>query len=76
MALAAHPAGASQLPERPPHPLLTADMTSASVFFIMLSQQVPERQILFRTIGRVFTGLSDTAKAFLIILITGWLGKQ
>ena len=46
-------------------------MTSASVFFIMLARQLPQRQILFRTIGRVFTGLSDTAKAFLIILITG-----
>ena len=32
---------------------------------------MPQRQILFRTIGRVFTGLSDTSKAFLIILITG-----
>lgn len=37
----------------------------------MLARQVPQRQILFRTIGRVFTGLSDTAKAFLIILTTG-----
>ena len=35
---------------------------------------MPERQILFRTFGRIFTGLSDTSKAFLIILITGgWL---
>jgi hypothetical protein len=48
-----------------------SDLTSASVFFIMLARQVPQRQILFRTIGRVFTGLSDTAKAFLIILTTG-----
>ncbi len=37
----------------------------------MLWRQTVQRQILFRTIGRVFTGLSDTAKAFLIILITG-----
>lgn len=36
--------------------------------------QVPQRQILFRTFGRIFTGLSDTSKAFLIILITGALG--
>ncbi|PSC69171.1 Chloroplast envelope membrane [Micractinium conductrix] len=49
---------------------VVSDMTSASVFFIMLARQLPQRQILFRTIGRVFTGLSDTAKAFLIILIT------
>lgn len=49
---------------------VVSDLTSASVFFVMLARQVPERQILFRTIGRVFTGLSDTAKAFLIILIT------
>ena len=34
---------------------------------------MPERQILFRTFGRIFTGLSDTSKAFLIILITGGL---
>ncbi|KAL4852856.1 Chloroplast envelope membrane protein [Chlorella vulgaris] len=47
-----------------------SDLTSASVFFIILARQVPQRQILFRTFGRVFTGLSDTAKAFLIILIT------
>ena len=42
----------------------------------MLARQVPQRQILFRTIGRVFTGLSDTAKAFLIILTTGEPGWQ
>lgn len=47
-------------------------VTPARRCCIMLSRaQVPQRQILFRTIGRVFTGLSDTSKAFLIILITG-----
>ncbi|KAI7845727.1 hypothetical protein COHA_000643 [Chlorella ohadii] len=49
---------------------VVSDVTSGIVFFAMLSQQVPERQILFRTFGRIFTGLSDTSKAFLIILIT------
>ncbi|PRW20451.1 Chloroplast envelope membrane [Chlorella sorokiniana] len=49
---------------------VVSDVTSGIVFFAMLSQQVPERQILFRTVGRIFTGLSDTSKAFLIILIT------
>lgn len=49
---------------------VVSDTTSATVFFVMLARQVPQRQILFRTIGRVFTGLSDTAKAFLIILTT------
>ena len=39
----------------------------------MLARQTPQRQILFRTVGRFFTGLSDTAKAFLIILITDTL---
>ena len=68
----AHSTLRTALPALPAPPLPPAsDITSASVFFVMLSQQVPQRQILFRTIGRVFTGLSDTAKAFLIILTTG-----
>lgn len=49
---------------------VVSDTTSGIVFFIMLGRQTVQRQILFRTIGRVFTGLSDTAKAFLIILVT------
>lgn len=64
-------ARASPPPRNPLLSLARADLTSASVFFVLLSQPGPQRQILFRTIGRIFTGLSDTAKAFLIILTTG-----
>ncbi|GAB4815193.1 hypothetical protein N2152v2_002239 [Parachlorella kessleri] len=49
---------------------VVSDSTSAGVFFLMLLRNTAKRQILFRTIGRVFSGLSDTAKAFLIILVT------
>ena len=52
---------------------IVSDSTSAAVFFVLLCQENSPRAILFRTIGRVFGGLSDTAKAFLIILVTDTL---
>lgn len=47
-----------------------SDSCSGAALFVLLVQDTSQRAILFRTVGRVFTGLSDTAKAFLIILIT------
>ena len=47
-----------------------ADATSGSVLFVMLLHYTEGRGALFRTVGRVFSGLSDTAKAFLIIAAT------
>lgn len=52
---------------------VVSDSTSATVFFVLLVRDNSPRAILFRTIGRVFTGLSDTAKAFIIILVTDTL---
>jgi hypothetical protein len=52
---------------------VVSDSTSAAIFFILLVRDNSPRAILFRTIGRVFTGLSDTAKAFIIILVTDTL---
>ncbi len=52
---------------------IVSDSTSAAVFFLLLGRDNSPRAILFRTIGRVFTGLSDTAKAFIIILATDTL---
>ena len=52
---------------------IVSDSTSAAVFFLLLVRDNSPRAILFRTIGRVFTGLSDTAKAFIIILATDTL---
>lgn len=52
---------------------VVSDSTSAVIFFILLVRDNSPRAILFRTIGRVFTGLSDTAKAFIIILVTDTL---
>eukprot|EP00884_Botryococcus_braunii_P015404 jgi/Botrbrau1/2547/Bobra.0079s0034.1 len=46
---------------------LFADGTSASVLFGILCVQTEGRRALFSTISRFFSGLSDTAKAFLII---------
>lgn len=40
------------------------------VFFAMLLRNVPERQALMASLSRVFAGLSDTAKAFIIIATT------
>jgi hypothetical protein len=52
---------------------IVSDSTSAAIFFILLVRDNSPRAILFRTIGRIFTGLSDTAKAFIIILVTDTL---
>ena len=52
---------------------VVSDSTSGAVLFVLLIQDTSQRAILFRTIGRVFAGLSDTAKAFLIILVTDTL---
>jgi hypothetical protein len=46
---------------------LLSDSTSALTLFILLLRNTNGRQALFRTIGRIFGGFSDTAKAFLII---------
>ena len=46
---------------------LLADGTAGTTLFAMLARYTEGRVALFNTIGRVFTGLSDTAKAFLII---------
>lgn len=61
-------AGAPRAPQTP-----ACSMPPSAGMPPLLRVQVPQRQILFRTFGRIFTGLSDTSKAFLIILITGAL---
>lgn len=58
---------------------LLSDSTSALTLFLLLLRNTGGRRALFRTIGRVFGGFSDTAKAFLIIasevyLLTLWHG--
>jgi hypothetical protein len=52
---------------------VVSDSTAGVAAFAVLLRDGSQRAILFRTIGRVFTGLSDTAKAFLIILVTDTL---
>eukprot|EP01026_Neomeris_dumetosa_P051236 TRINITY_DN45057_c0_g1_i10.p1 TRINITY_DN45057_c0_g1~~TRINITY_DN45057_c0_g1_i10.p1 ORF type:complete len:395 (-),score=44.47 TRINITY_DN45057_c0_g1_i10:860-2044(-) len=47
---------------------LISDVISATVVFISLIKMEEGRTQLFRTIGRVASGLSDTSKAFLVIL--------
>lgn len=47
-----------------------SDSMAGASLFVLLLQDNSQRAILFRTIGRVFAGLSDTAKAFIIILVT------
>lgn len=49
---------------------LVSDGITASSGFVLLLRDTEGRNILFRTIGRIFSGLSDTAKAFLIIAAT------
>ncbi|GMH32934.1 hypothetical protein BSKO_00768 [Bryopsis sp. KO-2023] len=48
---------------------VVSDSVSASVFFFMLLFSHEGRRVLFSTMNRVFGGLSDTAKAFMIILL-------
>ena len=52
---------------------VVSDSVAGTVFFIMLVRNSVQRQVLFRTISRVFSGLSDTAKAFIIIAVTDTL---
>lgn len=47
-----------------------ADASSAIVLFAMLLLNRNMAQVISRTLDRVFTGLSDTGKAFIIILVT------
>ncbi|KAK9868997.1 hypothetical protein WJX84_006948 [Apatococcus fuscideae] len=49
---------------------LVSDSTSALSLFGILVQDTEDRLMLFRTMGRIFSGLSDTAKAFIIIAVT------
>ena len=46
---------------------LLSDSTTAVTGFLLLLRNSEGRGALFRTIGRIFSGFSDTAKAFLII---------
>ena len=46
---------------------LLSDAAAGITFFLMLALMREGRASLFSTIGRIFGGLSDTAKAFLII---------
>lgn len=46
---------------------LLSDSTSAFTLFTLLLRNTGGRRAMFRTIGRIFGGFSDTAKAFLII---------
>jgi CemA family len=52
---------------------LVSDSISAMVFFAMFVRDVDARSALFSTIGRLFEGLSDIAKAVLIILVADTL---
>eukprot|EP01025_Chloroclados_australasicus_P055420 TRINITY_DN6706_c0_g3_i2.p1 TRINITY_DN6706_c0_g3~~TRINITY_DN6706_c0_g3_i2.p1 ORF type:complete len:407 (-),score=51.85 TRINITY_DN6706_c0_g3_i2:879-2099(-) len=48
---------------------LISDSISATVLFAALIRNEEGRQQLFRTIGRIASGMSDTSKAFLVILV-------
>lgn len=47
---------------------LVSDSISAMVFFVMFVRDNTGRAAIFNTIGRLFEGLSDIAKAVMIIL--------
>lgn len=49
---------------------LVSDSITASLILIILATASDNRRNLMQTVGRVFGGLSDTAKAFLIIAST------
>ena len=49
---------------------MISDSTTGILVFVILAQNTEGRGQLFRTISRVFGGLSDTAKAFIIIAST------
>ena len=54
-----------------------SDSITGILLFVILASNHEGREVLFRTVGRVFGGLSDTAKAFLIIastdILLGWV---
>ncbi|KAF5825284.1 hypothetical protein DUNSADRAFT_12193, partial [Dunaliella salina] len=50
-----------------------SDSTSSTMLFGLLSQQTRSRQAFFNTLSRLFDGLSDIAKAVMIILIADTL---
>lgn len=52
---------------------LVSDSISAMVFFIMFVRDNDAREALFSTLGRLFEGLSDIAKAVMIILVADTL---
>lgn len=52
---------------------LVSDSISAMVLFTLLARDSDGRSALFNTIGRLFEGLSDIAKAVLIILVADTL---
>lgn len=52
---------------------LVSDSISAMVFFAMFARDTQGRTALFNTLGRLFAGLSDIAKAVLIILVADTL---
>ena len=58
--------------EKNKHNVCTAvsDSITGLTGFGILLKDTEGRGILFRTLGRIFSGLSDTAKAFLIIATT------
>jgi len=52
---------------------VVSDSTSSTMLFGLLSQQTRSRQAFFNTLSRLFDGLSDIAKAVMIILIADTL---
>jgi DNA polymerase sigma len=52
---------------------LVSDSISAMVFFFLFVRDTEGRAALFNTFGRLFEGLSDIAKAVMIILIADTL---
>jgi CemA family len=57
-----------------------SDTITGILLFVILVSNHEGREVLFRTVGRVFGGLSDTAKAFLIIastdILLGWVANH
>lgn len=49
---------------------LISDSITVSLILVILATAAENRRNLMQTVGRVFGGLSDTAKAFLIIAST------
>jgi hypothetical protein len=52
---------------------VVSDSISAMVLFVMVVRDTEGRSALFNTLGRLFEGLSDIAKAVMIILIADTL---